>query len=142
MAAQSANLPPPGQPTAAPTSHPREGSGEQGEPPSLPSDDPEFWLYSGPRFKCMELLLQNGAVLTSRQLSKLQSILESCSGESALEEADALSKLVKKVKPCAKCSKLTICARCACRTVWYCGAECQKADWPVHKKLCKAKTKG
>ena len=29
--------------------------------------------------------------------------------------------------------------RCArCRVVWYCSAECQKADWSTHKAVCVA----
>lgn len=30
--------------------------------------------------------------------------------------------------------------RCSvCRTTWYCGVDCQKADWAQHKKSCKPK---
>ncbi|GAA6030506.1 hypothetical protein JCM8097_006179 [Rhodosporidiobolus ruineniae] len=34
--------------------------------------------------------------------------------------------------------KLTCCAKCrtAGRCVWYCGAECQRADWTLHKLVC------
>ncbi|KAF8881407.1 hypothetical protein CPB84DRAFT_1735211 [Gymnopilus junonius] len=28
--------------------------------------------------------------------------------------------------------------QCGCRHVWYCGPECQKAQWPQHKHLCYA----
>jgi hypothetical protein len=30
--------------------------------------------------------------------------------------------------------------RCPCRRVWYCGRECQRADWPAHKALCRSIT--
>ena len=31
--------------------------------------------------------------------------------------------------------------RCgSCRRVWYCGRDCQKADWPSHKALCRTIT--
>ena len=31
--------------------------------------------------------------------------------------------------------KLSICSRC--KTRYYCSQECQKSDWPEHKKICK-----
>lgn len=33
-------------------------------------------------------------------------------------------------KPAKQCSR--------CESCWYCSAECQKADWPSHKLLCRA----
>jgi hypothetical protein len=38
--------------------------------------------------------------------------------------------------PCAVCNRVvdTICGKC--RKQFYCGRECQKADWPVHKLFC------
>ncbi|KAH0023672.1 hypothetical protein KCU78_g5354, partial [Aureobasidium melanogenum] len=37
---------------------------------------------------------------------------------------------------CAVCSKPG--ERCSsCENIYYCGAECQKADWKVHKLLCR-----
>jgi len=39
------------------------------------------------------------------------------------------------------CCELTgmIFQKCACKQVHYCGAECQKADWPLHKVECSAR---
>eukprot|EP01083_Nonionella_stella_P214337 772361_1 len=41
-------------------------------------------------------------------------------------------------KSCAKCSKSTVkpqrCSRC--KSVWYCGQNCQAADWKHHRKYC------
>lgn len=42
---------------------------------------------------------------------------------------------------CAHCKKTSCVGRCAfCKAVYYCSAECQKADWLTHKNNCK-KTK-
>jgi hypothetical protein len=50
----------------------------------------------------------------------------------------------RKPRSCAGCGntaemlergKLLECS--GCRTVCYCGKACQKADWPVHKPVCK-----
>jgi hypothetical protein len=38
---------------------------------------------------------------------------------------------------CAVCKKETTNKCSGCRTVYYCGPECQNADWKTHKKLCK-----
>ena len=41
---------------------------------------------------------------------------------------------------CAACGRkaehLLRCARC--KSVWYCGAECQRASWGGHKKACRS----
>ena len=37
------------------------------------------------------------------------------------------------------CCKPESTQRCSkCKYVWYCGRECQVADWKSHKKMCKA----
>ncbi|PPQ95396.1 hypothetical protein CVT26_008242 [Gymnopilus dilepis] len=42
---------------------------------------------------------------------------------------------------CSSCGKRDLkLLRCGlCKTTFYCNAECQKADWPVHKKVCAGK---
>ena len=42
------------------------------------------------------------------------------------------------VKTCLACGKLGVKSLCSrCRSVSFCGAACQKAAWPGHKKECK-----
>jgi hypothetical protein len=45
-------------------------------------------------------------------------------------------------RTCLLCSKEAAnkCGRC--KTVWYCGTECQKADWKHHKVLCQPNADG
>lgn len=39
---------------------------------------------------------------------------------------------------CAQCNKLVKVKKCGkCKTIRYCGKECQKADYDRHKKICK-----
>ena len=40
-------------------------------------------------------------------------------------------------KPCGHCGKPEGKQRCSrCKVVYYCGRECQQADWKEHKKTC------
>ena len=45
-------------------------------------------------------------------------------------------------KICAVCGEKGSKRCVTCRVVFYCGGECQKADWPAHKKKCKKLVKG
>ena len=39
---------------------------------------------------------------------------------------------------CARCGVVGAMSQCPCRTgVYYCGRECQRTDWRVHRKVCK-----
>ena len=46
---------------------------------------------------------------------------------------DPLSRCNNCYEPASKV-KLYICAKC--RKVAYCGVDCQKTDWPIHRKFC------
>lgn len=48
------------------------------------------------------------------------------------------NKPMEKIHLCSFCKKrLEKLARCsACRVACYCNQECQKRDWPNHKKIC------
>ena len=37
---------------------------------------------------------------------------------------------------CAQCKKQCVCIPCSCGSVFYCSAECQRLDWPLHKDKC------
>ncbi|XP_067912876.1 putative protein MSS51 homolog, mitochondrial [Heterodontus francisci] len=58
---------------------------------------------------------------------------------------EMFQKMEDTFKFCAECKKLPealsdprALRRCKrCQNVYYCGTECQHANWPVHKKLCK-----
>ena len=42
-------------------------------------------------------------------------------------------------RPCQLCGKISAARRCSrCRVIAYCSPTCQKADWPCHKKACRA----
>lgn len=37
---------------------------------------------------------------------------------------------------CGECKKVGVNMRCQKCGEWYCSRECQKKDWPLHKRLC------
>jgi tetratricopeptide (TPR) repeat protein len=47
-----------------------------------------------------------------------------------------MSDLLKNPKICGSCEAPGCKLKCACKLVFYCGAECQGKHWPVHKKNC------
>jgi len=48
-----------------------------------------------------------------------------------------MADLLDNPKLCANCSEPGCSLRCPCKQVQYCGKECQKADWPKHKGVCR-----
>ncbi|KAL4440008.1 hypothetical protein ABPG75_003009 [Micractinium tetrahymenae] len=63
-------------------------------------------------------------------------------GQPAAAAAGGEAAPARPIKRCAHCGKqkgpgvqLKLCARC--KGPHYCGAECQKAAWPEHKKVCR-----
>ena len=50
-----------------------------------------------------------------------------------------MADLVENPKLCAKCGAPDSSAKCPCKQVQYCCKECQVADWPFHKKVCRAR---
>ncbi|KAK9804062.1 hypothetical protein WJX73_000599 [Symbiochloris irregularis] len=56
------------------------------------------------------------------------------------EEAGATPRQGRKDRACAQCGQVRHCKRCtACKLVFYCSKECQKAAWPKHKAECSSK---
>lgn len=72
-------------------------------------------------------------------LKKMHDITQSKT--SVPEKNQAAERLLHKMlrTPCAKCDelkeKMPLCG--GCRKVRYCSQECQRADWSVHKLICK-----
>lgn len=56
----------------------------------------------------------------------------------AMNGEQQTSTLATTTKQCENCSKinndLLRCSRC--KIVYYCDQECQRANWPEHKKVC------
>src|SRR6056300_585073 len=48
-----------------------------------------------------------------------------------------MSELLANPKICGACNKPGCSLKCACKLVFYCGEECQRAHWPTHKKDCR-----
>ena len=48
-----------------------------------------------------------------------------------------MSELLANPKICGACNKPGCSLKCACKLVFYCGEECQRAHWPTHKKKCR-----
>ena len=48
-----------------------------------------------------------------------------------------MSELLANPKVCGACNKPGCSLKCACKLVFYCGGECQRAHWPTHKKDCR-----
>jgi tetratricopeptide (TPR) repeat protein len=44
--------------------------------------------------------------------------------------------MAKALRPCATCGKIGAAQKCPCSMASYCGPECQKSHWQVHKETC------
>jgi hypothetical protein len=49
-----------------------------------------------------------------------------------------MADLLHNPRLCGGCDSGGCELKCACKLVYYCGRECQKKDWPRHKKNCAA----
>lgn len=97
----------------------------------------------------VKLLLEFGADPALKNLEGMspQIMANGCSvicplfAEPLKERCAELRKKAKQMgelETCRRCGRGSHCKRCAgCYLVWYCGKECQQADWAHHKDPCK-----
>ena len=76
-------------------------------------------------------------------IAQVQSDLNKLSSEAAVEHSSSLLKDCEDSDiECARCLKRgsrTELRRCAgCKSFSYCSKDCQRSDWPSHKRLCKS----
>nr|XP_032816829.1 putative protein MSS51 homolog, mitochondrial isoform X2 [Petromyzon marinus] len=93
----------------------------------------------------------SGVILRKLNLSGFDDYRMALQGKKSLTEfgihtyRDMFRKIEDTYTFCAHCKKLPdglpagrTLARCKrCQNVYYCGTECQRANWPLHKKFCK-----
>ena len=92
-------------------------------------------------------VFQSYRYLTSERetvgIARVQSDLNKLSAEAAVEHSSSLLRdCVDSDIECARCLKRgsqTELRRCAgCKSFSYCSKDCQRSDWPSHKRLCKS----
>lgn len=77
----------------------------------------------------------------TRRIISLMSWVAVCYGSSK-EKAEPLSFCFNCVKLVMRNDLCDILKHCAgCQRATYCSAECQKENWPLHKKMCKIDVK-
>jgi hypothetical protein len=94
--------------------------------------------------KDMKAFLRTRNIDTRHCLEKSQ-LVELCQEalEAARPEATAITSKVcghcgkSRAKVVAEHKKMKVCSRC--RSVFYCGVDCQTAHWPTHKNTCGAR---
>lgn len=67
-------------------------------------------------------------VIASRDINAGETIFIESSSASVPEEPKVCARCFKQTQQKLRCS--------SCKTCWYCSAECQKADWAIHKYEC------
>ena len=63
--------------------------------------------------------------------------LDPLGSEDIVLGSDAVCNFCNLAKSLAGNEKLNCCA--SCKSIWYCGAECQRSDWKRHRSACKIK---
>ena len=76
-------------------------------------------------------------------IAQVQSDLNKLSAEAAVEHSSSLLKDCEdsdiECVSCLKRGSQTELRRCAgCKSFSYCSKDCQRSDWPSHKRLCKS----
>lgn len=105
--------------------------------PSASKEQIDFGVHKAPDTARMEAAFAEQARI---RRSAAAAAAPSTSGSTAAATSASTPGAPSDAKTCASCGMaLSKAKRCgACQGVWYCGANCQRKHWPIHRQECKS----